>query len=89
MKTLKEVSLDNKNIRIITNLYWNQTACMKLHDYTTKDVKILRGVKQDYILSPLIFNIYSEKIFIEALNEAEEGKQIYGPRINYIMWITQ
>ena len=36
-----------------------------------------RAVRQDYILSPILFNLYSERILIEALDE-EEGISING-----------
>jgi len=46
MNILKEVGLDSKDVRIIGNLYWNQTACLRIDGITTENVKILRGVRQ-------------------------------------------
>jgi Reverse transcriptase (RNA-dependent DNA polymerase) len=83
---LKDADIDDKELRIISNLYWNQTACMRLDGERTEQVKILRGVRQGCILSPLIFNMYSEKIFNEALNGVEEGVLLNGVRLNNIRY---
>ncbi|VVC26962.1 Hypothetical protein CINCED_3A013606 [Cinara cedri] len=61
--------LDDKDLRIISNLFWNQTVCMKLDEEETELVNISQGVRQGCILSLLIFNMYSERIFNNALNE--------------------
>jgi len=86
MSILKEVGLDGKDLRILGNMYWNRTACLKLDEDITDDAKILRGVRQGCILSPLIFNLYSEKIFKEALNGIEEDIQLNRARINNIKY---
>jgi hypothetical protein len=52
MSILKEVGLDSKDLRIVGNLYWNQTACLILDRDTTENVKTLRGVRQGSIHSP-------------------------------------
>lgn len=61
---LKNIGLDEKDLRIITNLYWNQSASVRLGEENTDEIRILRGVRQGCILSPLIFNLYAEQIFI-------------------------
>jgi len=38
------------------------------------------------ILSPILFNLYSEYIFREALNEVEEGIFINGTRLNNLRY---
>ena len=79
---LRSIGLDDKDLRIIINLYWNQTANIKIEGELSDSVEIKRGVRQGCILSPLLFNIYSERIFSEALDESREGIMVNGERLN-------
>lgn len=83
---LENIGLDDKDLRIIVNLYWNQSASVRLGRENTEDVDILRGVRQGCILSPLIFNVYSEYIFKEALDDVEMGVLLNGNWINNIRY---
>lgn len=88
IQVLKSTGMDDKDLRIIQNLYWNQTATIKINagDETTEAVNILRGVRQGCIISPLIFNLYSEEIFKEALENCESGVLLNGERLNNIRY---
>lgn len=86
IEILKNVGIDDKDRRIITNLYWNQTASVRVDGDHTETVKILRGVRQGCVLSPLLFNIYSEYIFREAIDNAQEGILLNGQRLNNIRY---
>lgn len=83
---LKNIGLDSRDICIIGNLYWNQKASVKVDDRMTEEIKIKRGVRQGCVLSPLLFNVYSEAIFKEALFDAVEGITVGGERINNIRY---
>jgi len=50
------------------------------------EVKILRGVRQGCILSSLLFNIYSEFIFREAIEKSEVGILLNRRRLNNIRY---
>ncbi|KAL1446457.1 hypothetical protein WDU94_005636 [Cyamophila willieti] len=78
LETLKETTLDDKDIRIIGNLYWQQKGNVRIEGKTSDAVEIRQGVRQGCILSPVLFNTYSESLFKEALDGAaeEEGIQI-------------
>lgn len=43
--------------RILYNLYKDLTTTIKANDKTEKD-RIRKGVRQEYLLSPTLFNIY-------------------------------
>jgi len=86
LEQLHQIGLDGKDIRIIKNLYWNQIAILKFENELTSEIPICRGVRQGCILSPLLFNIYSEIIFKKALEEEEIGIQVNGHWINNIRY---
>ncbi|KAL1458712.1 hypothetical protein WDU94_008838 [Cyamophila willieti] len=83
---LEKIGIDAKDLNLITNLYWNQTAVLRVDGELTEEVKIQRGVRQGCIISPILFNIYSEQIFREALENIEEGIPINGVRVNNIRY---
>lgn len=55
--------VDDKDIRIIKNLYWNQSDTININvEEQTNLVNILRAVPQGCNLSKLIFNLYSKNL---------------------------
>lgn len=86
MRILEGMGLDKNDITIIKNLYWNQTATVRYNDTKTEEATIERGVRQGCVLSPLLFNIYSEQIFAEALSDIEDGIKINGKTINNLRY---
>lgn len=86
VRHLHSIGLDEKDVRIIQNLYWNQTATVRVEGEDTEEVAVCRGVRQGCILSPLLFNIYSEVIIAEALEDQDLGVVINGHRINNIRY---
>jgi len=86
IQILENMDIDEKDIQCIKNLYWHQTAKVKSEDITTADLQINRGVRQGCILSPLLFNIYSEKIFQESIAEENKGIKVNGKFINNIRY---
>lgn len=83
---LTNIGLDSRDIRIIENLYWEQTASIKVGNSSSEDIEIKKGVRQGCILSPILFNLYSEKIFNEALDEKTEGIIVNGQVINNLRY---
>jgi hypothetical protein len=84
MEILKSKNIDTKDIRLIENLYWNQEAEVRTEDGVSETIRILRGVRQGCILSPLLFNLYAEVIFNEVLSELNVGVKVNGVLINNI-----
>ena len=58
--------------RLIINLYWKQQAAVRWDNEISRYVNIKSGVRQGCIISPIIFNLYSEVMIAEAL-EHEDG----------------
>jgi exonuclease III len=87
MKLLKEVGVDGKDLRIINNLYKDQYAQVRLGDNTTTEAfKIRKGVRQGCILSPMLFNMYLERIFQIALEGSEIGLKVNGLPISNLRY---
>uniref|UniRef100_A0A8D8SJ40 Craniofacial development protein 2 n=2 Tax=Cacopsylla melanoneura TaxID=428564 RepID=A0A8D8SJ40_9HEMI len=83
---LKDENIDSRDIQIIKNLYFNQKAEIRVQSITSKDLAIKRGVRQGCVLSPLLFNVYSERIMTKALEEERGGININGRPVNNIRY---
>ena len=84
-KILKDVGLDEKDQRIIYNLYHLQKGAIKLTNGLTEWTEINRGVRQGCVMSPDFFNLYSEHI-LRRLEESNDGVTINGVCINNIRY---
>ena len=60
---LCDIGVDEKDIQIIRNLYWDQTASVRIMNELSDDIRIQRGVRQGFVAYPNLFNFYTEKIF--------------------------
>lgn len=63
---LQNKGIDVKDIRLIANLYCNQKTAVNIEGHCSEEIRTLRGLRQGYDVSPLLFNLYSEKLFKEA-----------------------
>ena len=71
----------------LRNLYAGQEATVKTGHGTTDWFQIGKGVHQDCILSPCLFNLYAEYIMWNArLDEAQAGTKIAGRNINNLRY---
>ena len=63
-------------ICLLRNLYAGQEAAVRTGHGTTNWFKIGKGVRQSYILSPSLFNLYVEYIMRNAkLDKAQAGME--------------
>ena len=83
---LIDIGLNGKDIRVIPNLYWNQRAAVRVEGEESDDIVIKRGVRQGCILSPTLFNLYSEAIISEALTDLDCGIKVNGRVINNLRY---
>lgn len=86
LEILKQMGLDNRDVRIIANLYWNQTANVQWDKELSKEVEVRRGVRQGCVLSPTLFNLYSEAILSEALDGCTCGLVVNGEVVNNLRY---
>ena len=61
-KILKEMGILDHLICLLRNLYAGQEATVRTGHGTTEWFQIGKGVRQGYILSPCLFNLYAEYI---------------------------
>ncbi|GFS15887.1 retrovirus-related Pol polyprotein from type-1 retrotransposable element R2 [Elysia marginata] len=74
-------------VTLIRSLYVDQEAQVRTEYGNTDSFAIGKGVRQGCILSPCLFNLYSEYIMREAkLDEVESGIKIGGNLINNLRY---
>ena len=81
---LKTLDLDGKDLRLLRNLYWNQKASVRVASEESMRQVIKRGVRQGCVLSPDLFNLYSE-VIMRDLTELE-GIKFGGRNLNNIRY---
>ena len=68
---------------LLRNLYAGQEATVRTGHGTTDWFQIRKGVHQGYILSPCLFNLYTEYVMRNArLDEAQAGIKTARRNIN-------
>ena len=86
-KILKEMGIPDHLTCLLRNLYAGQEATVKTGHGTTDWFQIGKGVRQGWILSPCLFNLYAEYIMRNAgLEEAQAGIKIAGKNINNLRY---
>ena len=72
---------------LLRNLYAGQEATVRNGHGTIDWFQIGKGVRQGYILSPCLFNLYAEYIMRNAgLDEAQAAIKIAGRNINNLKY---
>ena len=72
---------------LLRNLYAGQEATVRTGHGTTDGFQIEKGVHQDSILSPCLFNLYAEYIMRNAgLDEVQAGIKIAGRDISNLRY---
>ena len=86
LKILKQMGIPDHLTCLLRNLYAGQEAVRTVHG-TMAWFKIGKGVCQDCILSPCLFNLYAEYIMRNAgLEETQTGIKIAGRIINNLRY---
>ena len=63
MKCLDHVDMNCNDKLVVVKLYWQGTATVRCSDEYSEFFPIKRGMRQGCVLSPKLFNLYTEKIF--------------------------
>ena len=72
---------------LLRNLYAGQEATVRTRHGTKDWFKIGKGVRQGYILSPCLFNLYAEYIMQNARPyDSQAGIKIAGKNINNLKY---
>ena len=74
MKDLQEVGINGKDIRVLTNLYWEQMAAISIDGEISEWTYIKRGVRQGCIISPDLFSLYAEIIMRKVKQRSDHLK---------------
>ena len=86
-KILKEMGIPDYLTCLLRNQYAGQEAIVRTEHGTTDWFQIGKGVCQDCILSPCLFNLYAEYIMRNAeLEETQAGMKIAGRNINNLRY---
>ena len=73
---------------LLRNLYAGQEATVRTGRGTTDWFQIGKGIRQGYILSPCLFNLYAEYIMRHAgLEETQTGIKIARRNINNLRYV--
>ena len=82
-KILKEMGILDHLTGLLRNVYAGQEATVRTGQGITYWFLIRKGVRQGCILSPCLFNLYTEYIMENVrLDEAQAGIKIAGENIN-------
>ena len=79
--TMKKMGFPCHLVELIASLYQNQQSAVRTSGGETERFEIGRGLRQGCILSPNLFNIYSEDIMKEDLEGFNGGVKFGGTKI--------
>ena len=86
-KILKEMGIPDHLTCLLRNLYAGEEAAVRIGHGTTDWFQIGKGVRQGWILSPCLFNLYAEYIMRNAgLEEAQAGIKSAGRSISNLRY---
>ena len=86
-KILKEMGIPDHLTCLLRNLQAGQEATLRTEHGTTDWFQIGKGVRQDCILSPCLFNLYVEYIMRNTgLDKTQAGIRIAGRNINNLRY---
>ncbi|CAG9834054.1 unnamed protein product, partial [Diabrotica balteata] len=105
LQILKNIGTDDKDIRVIKNLYWNQTAIVKIGDNYTDEIPIHRGksflcnkhlslelrqrMVKCYVWSVLLYSAEVSTLKVSIMNKIEALEMWVYRRMLKIPWTAR
>ena len=84
---MEEMGVPEHMVQVIRSLYANHEAKVRTEYGDTESFSIGKGVRQGCVLSPYLFNLYSEYIMRQAnLEELDIGVKMGGRKINNLRY---
>src|SRR3954466_9301275 len=80
VEVMEKAGIPDLERRLIINLYWRQHAEVRWDGEVSREVDVETGVRQGCVISPILFNLYSEFMIKEAM-ENVEGIKLNGVNI--------
>ena len=84
LQCLKTTDIEENDIALIANVYWQQKTIVKINNDISEPLKIEKGVRQCCVLSPALFNLYTDIIFRNI--DQRPGIKIGGHTINNLRY---
>ena len=84
LQCLKTTDIEENDIALIANLYWQQKTIVKINNDISEPLKIEKGIRQGCVLSPTLFNLYTDIIFRNI--DQRPGIKIGGHTINNLRY---
>ena len=81
VELLQSLDVDKSETRLLTNLYWKQTAAVRCGDDISEWLDIKQGVRQGCVASPHLFALYTEMIMRNM-----DGFRIGGTVVNNLRY---
>ena len=82
--TMNHYNINANLIRVIQNLYDKASSAVYLNGVIGDWFRTTVGVRQGYLLSPTLFDIFLERIMVDALEDDQETVSIGGRRITHL-----
>ena len=60
---LEEIGLDTKDLRLLSELCWKQSAAIRIEGELGRWIMILKGERQGCVTSPDFFNAMQERFY--------------------------
>src|SRR5437867_2471892 len=68
---MEKAGIPDLERRLIINLYWRQHAAVRWDGEVSREVDVERSVRQGCVISSILFNLYSEFMIKEAMENVE------------------